>query len=697
MIFRIAIDAGGTFTDGVLMKDDGNAVISKAHTTPKDPTIGTMTCIGNLARELGLPLKDVLAETRTIVHGTTLALNVVATRSGGKMGTVATKGHRLRITFPHVAKGEWGEQKRDMYDFHYDAPRSLTNNYLMTEVDERINGRGEVLMPLDEEDVRRAVGYLKEQKVEAIAVTLMHSAVNPKHEQRIGEIISEEYPEAFVALSSTILPIVGEVERWSTTMFSAYVASSITGYVSRIREVLKAEGFQGELLFVQSNGGVATPDVVLRNPATLLRSGPAPGPSLGLALAQAHDTNNVLSVDMGGTSFDVAVVHDGVVDIVQQQLIDAKKFALPSVDVFAAGAGGGSIAFIDASGRLQVGPKSAGGFPGPACYGKGGEEPTVTDANMVLGYLDPEYFLGGETKLRKDLAEKAIKERVAEPLGLSVIEAAAAIYDIINARMAAATDLTFARRGYDPRDFTLCAAGGAAPVHAIRIMEELRIPRAIIPRVAPAYCAYGMLFSDLKHDYQRTYWAETAKVDLTKLQELYSEMEREAIATLKREGIAESEIAIEKSMEVRYYGQFRQRVAKVPAGPFTAESLEAVIDNFHAVHNSTVGYADPEYPTEIVRLHLSGIGMTAKPKIPRIARTKGDIDKSVKGTRNAYFGGYGVIRTNVYDGDKLRAGDTLRGPCIVEERFTTFILPPNAYGEIDSMGNYVATTKKAEV
>ena len=691
MTFRVAIDAGGTFTDGILMNERGEAVTAKAHTTPKDPTIGTMNCISKLASQTGITVNDLLGQTVTVVHGTTLATNVVATRSGAKMGTIATKGYRLRMTFPQVAKADWVEQKRDMYDFRYDAPKPLTRNYLMTEVKERVNCRGEVLASLSEADVRKAVKYLKGQGVESIAVMLLFSPLYPKHEQMIAKIVKKEYPGIHVALSSVVLPVIGEVERWSTTMFSAYVAPAVAGYVSKLKGILKKEGFKGELLFIQSNGGTATTDIVIENPASILLSGPAAGPSLGLALGLTHDIKNVLSVDMGGTSFDVGVVHDGIVDIVQQQIIDAKKYAMPSVDVTAAGAGGGSIAYIDPSGRLQVGPQSAGASPGPACYGQGGENPTVTDANVILGYLDPNYFLGGESKLRKDLAEKAIKEKIATPLSLSALEAAAAIYNVINARMASATDVVFAKRGYDPRDFTLCAAGGAAPVHAVRIMEELGIKRLIIPKVAPIYCAFGMLFCDLKHDYQRAYLSETAKADLGRINKLYREMEKEAVETLRRESVAEKDVIIEKSMEVRYYGQFRQRIAKVPVGPVTKESLTAAINNFHEVHKNTVGYADPNYPTEIVRLHLSGIAKISKPQLKEIPRSRGNISEALKGTRKAYFAGHGFIATKVYDGDKLLAGDALEGPCIIEERFTTFVVPPKVVTKVDNGGNYITT------
>ena len=692
MAYRISVDAGGTFTDGVLVDQNGEAITAKAHTTPRDPAVGTLNCLGKLAEMAGTSLAALLSRTGTIIHGTTLATNVVATRSGAKMGTIATKGFRTRMVFQQVPKSDWVEQQVDMYDFRIDPPAPLTRTYLMTEVEERVNAEGKVLLPLNEDSVREAVRHLKKQQVESIAVLLMFSPLYPKHEQRVAEIIAEEYPGVYVALSSTVLPVIGEFDRWSTTMFSAYVAPAVSGYVANISRILEKQGFNGQLLFIQSNGGTATPDVIVENPATLLLSGPAAGPSLGLAVGLRHGLKNVLSVDMGGTSFDVGVAHDGTVDTVQMKVIDWKKFCLPTVDVSAIGAGGGSIAYIDSTGRLDVGPKSAGASPGPACYGQGGANPTVTDANVVLGYVDPDFFLGGEVKLRKDLAEKAIREKIAEPLGLGVTEAAAAIYDIINAKMSSGTDVTFAKRGYDPRDFTLCAAGGAAPVHAVKLSQEMRIEKLIVPKVAPTYCAFGMMFSDLKHDYQRAYEVETAHADLDKINELFGEMEALARETLAREGIAEQDVTIEKSLEARYYGQFRQRMARVPAGPVTKESLQKALGNFHENHRAALGYADPNYPTEIVRLHLAGSARLPKPELKTRGKGgDGGVSRALKGKRRAYFSGPGFLEVEVYDGDRLVPGDALRGPCIVEERFTTFVLPPGAATEVDRSGNYITT------
>ncbi|MBE2245007.1 MAG: hydantoinase/oxoprolinase family protein [Burkholderiaceae bacterium] len=694
MGYRISVDSGGTFTDGVLTDEHGTALMRKAHTTPHDPTLGTLDCIGKLAEARGVSLGELLAQTQSVVLGTTMATNVVATLSGPRMGTIATRGYRLRMAFPQVSKVEWREGPQDMYDFRTEPPQPLTPYHLMTEVDERVDFRGEVLTPVDEADVRRAARELAAQDVSTVAVMLLHSHVNPAHERRVAEILAEEAPQMQVTLSSSVLPVAGETERWGTAMFCAYIAPVVRAFVARIGGLLEKNGFKGQLLFIQSNGGIATPEIVAENPAVLLLSGPAAGPSLGRALGAEHGYSNVLSVDMGGTSFDIGVVHDGTVDTVKQKIIDGKKFALPCVDVTAIGAGGGSIAYVDQAGRLQVGPKSAGANPGPACYGKGGEQPTVTDANVVLGYIDPGFFLGGTTKLRKDLSEKVIRERIAEPLGLSVPEAAAAIYEVINANMASGTDVAFAKRGYDPRDFALVAAGGAAAVHAVRIMQELRIRKLIVPKVAPTYCAYGMQFCDVRHDFQRSYHAETDKADCERIDALLAGMEREARDTLRREGVAEAAMVIRRSIEMRYYGQFRERAAPLADGPVTAASLQGALQAFHRVHEQTVGYSDAAYPTEIVRLHVSGGTATQAPSLQPVPPATG-LDAARKGRRPAWFSGQGFVDTPVYDGDRLGAGAVVEGPAIVEETFTTFVLPPGARTQVDRHGHFVTTAQEA--
>lgn len=694
MAFRVSIDNGGTFTDGILINDNGETITAKTHTTPKDLTLGTIECIASLAELSGITLEELLKKTNTIILGTTLATNIVATGSGALLGAITTKGYRDRMSFLHVAKADLaGDRKAtsaELFSFRSEYPKPLNRRYLTIDVPERVNYKGEVLIPLDEGEVRKAVASLKEQEVESIAVMLLFSHKYPAHERRIEEIIREDYPQAYVSISSDVLPVMGEVARWSTTMFSAYVAPKVIEYVSRIKNILEQKGFRGGLVFMQSNGGIATAEIICENPASLLLSGPAAGPSLGLDIARKYNVENVVTADMGGTSFDVSLIPEGQINVTQKKVIDGKKFGLFAVDVNAIGAGGGSIAWVDnLTGRLDVGPQSAGAFPGPACYGNGGTEPTIADANVILGYIDPGYFLGGHTPLRKDLAENAVYEKIAVPLGLTLPDAAAAIYDVVNAKMAGAIDVVFSKGGFDPREFTLCAAGGAMPVHASRIIEELSIKNFIVPKVAPVFCAFGMLYADLRHNFTRPYHCDEGEIDISEAKALFTEMEKEAIDTLQREGIEKEDIIIERSMDLRYKGQRRELTAIVPDTDMRDEFILSTIDVFHKQHRKIIGYCDPEFPIEIVRLHLAGISCVSPPKTKEIDQGKNDISNALKGKRKVYFKEIMDFKdVHVYDGDRLLAGNIIEGPCIVEEKMTTLVIPPKRRIRVDRHGNY---------
>jgi len=696
MTFRISVDSGGTFTDGVVMNEQGQVITSKASTTPRNLIVGTVACLSKLASLSGTALDDLLGQTNVIVHGTTMATNLVVSRNGAKLGTITTKGYKDRMLFLQVAKGELGGDIKagvdELFSFRMDPPVPLTRRYLMTEVEERVNHKGEVLIPLNEDDARKAVAYLKEQGVESIAVILLFSHLYPDHERRMEEIIKETFPEAHVSLSSNVLPMTGEVGRWSTTMFCSYVAPKTVDYIYRLEKLLKDKGFKGQLVFMQSNGGVATPELICENPATLLASGPAAGPLTSLALARELHVKNVVSIDMGGTSFDVGPIAEGQSRLVRMKVIEGMKYCLPSIDVITIGAGGGSIAWIDPGGILQVGPQSAGAVPGPASYGLDGTEPTVTDADIVLGYIDPEYFLGGEMKLRKDLAEKAIKEKIAAPLGLDVPQAAAAIYDIVNAKMAGIIRVVFSRRGYDPREFILCAAGGAGGIHSARIMEELDIGGLLIPKIAPVYCAFGMMYADLRHSFTRPYVCEAAKANLDNINVLYEEMEKEAMEALQREGVAKKDVRIVRTMDMRYYGQVREQNVQVPDGKdgkVTSEALNTIADRFHEMHRKIIGYSHTKYPTEIVRLYLEGIGQLETPRLQEISRDGNDASRAVKGTRKVFFReSDDFVDTKIYDGDMLLANNILKGPCIIEEKMTTIVVPPKITIKVDTYGDY---------
>lgn len=685
MSFRVGIDTGGTFTDAISVDEKGSMITAKVPTTPQDLSVGTINAIDALARMNNLDRRQFLSQVASIVHGTTLGNNIIITRSGPKLGLIATKGHPDAIHLRRVPK-------EDMFNWRIPFPEPLVSRYLRVEVEERIDSRGNVKTPLNEDSVHKAVAYLRKLKVESIVVALLFSFLYPAHERRIGEIIKEDYPEASVTLSSTILPAIGEYERGSTAVISAYIAPAIVNYTQTLEAFLEKEGFQGQFLFMQNNGGVQTGEIAMEKAATLAMSGPAAGPPAAIRVGKLHGEQNLLSIDMGGTSFDIAIIDKGNFLTKTESLIAEQRFSLPVIDISSIGAGGGSIAWFDRAETLRIGPKSAGAVPGPACYGIGGEAATVTDADVVLGYISPDFFLGGEVKLRKDLAEKVIKEKVADHLGMSTAEAAAAIYKVSNSVMADGVSHTFTKRGYDPRDFVLCAAGAAGPTCALKIAQELSISRVLIPKYAPIYCAFGMLGVDLRHDYTRFYHTVKEAIDFDHLKKLYEEMDAEGLAVLAKEGIAKERQDLVRSMQVRYFGQFRDVEVPWPSGPINDKAIAAGAANFHRRHREVYGYSDENYPIEFMGFGLSAIGKLPSIKLKEIMHGNKDSSSALKGERDAYFEeSKGFVKTKVYDGDKLMCHNVLEGPCIVEERMTNIVIPPTFKMRVDEYGNYITS------
>ncbi len=682
MGFRVGIDIGGTFTDAISVDDNGTTQTAKSSTTPDNLIVGAAKVLDGLADRNSMNRKDFLSQVTTIVHGTTTGTNIIHTRIGPKMGMLCTKGHRDVIQIRQVPKEE-------MYDWKQDFPEVLVPRYLRKEVTERIDKNGKVWTPLDEDSVREATEFLKKLKVESIVVVFLYSFLDPSHERRTREIINEVYPEVDVTISSDVLPVIGEYERASTAIINAFIAPEINKYTKQIQSFLEEEGFNGQFLYIQNNGGVETADVALEKPATLAMSGPAAGPSAAISVGKLHNEDNLLSIDMGGTSFDIAIVNDGTFLTKTESLIEGHRFSLPVIDVSAIGAGGGSLAWFDVTGTLRVGPKSAGADPGPACYGKS-EEPAITDADVVLGYIDPDYFLGGEIKIDKSLSEKAIKEKVADRLGLSIEKGAASMYRIINSVMADAVSYTFTRRGYDPRDYVICSGGAAGGVHALQIARELGIKKVFIPKYAPIYCAYGMLGVDLKHDFTRYYTIPGDHLDLERVKKLYKEMEDEGLAVLAKEGIAEENRELVRTMNVQYFGQFRGLEVDWPSGPITEESIAEGLKNFHKEHKARYGHSDEDYPYMFTSWGLSAIGKITPVSVKAVEKGAVDASNAVKAKRQAYFD-EAFIETTIYDGDKLKADNIMEGPCIIEERMTNIVVPPGSTASVDDYGNYTAT------
>lgn len=683
MSFRVGIDTGGTFTDAVSVDKDGSLVFYKTPTTPDDLSQGTINAIKGLAKIYNMDLRQFLCQVTTIVHGTTQGTNVIITRNGPKMGLITTKGHEDCLRLRRVIK-------ENMWDWRCPFPEPLIPRYLYVGVKERVDSHGNVIKPLDEDSIHEAITYLKKMKVESIVVSLLWSFMHPEHELRVREIINKDYPEANVTLSHEILPQLGEYERTSTTVISAYTEPSIAAYIELLTDFLTNSGFSGSLLLMQNNGGVESAEIGVEKAATLATSGPTAGPPSALYIGSVHGEKNLLSVDMGGTSFDIAIIDNGRFITKTESLIAEQRFSLPVIDVDSVGAGGGSIAWFDASGTLHVGPKSAGANPGPACYGIGGEEATTTDACVVLGYVSPDYFLGGEIKLYQELAEKAIKENVASRLDISVPEAAYAMYKISNSVMSDGISHSFTKHGYDPRDFVMVAAGAAGPVMAINIAEDIGISRIMIPKFAANYCAFGMLVVDLRHDFTRFYHADRDTLDIDEVKQLYKGMKAEAVELLNRESVPEKNRVLVYTMQVKYWGQFRDVSVSWPGERINKAEIEEGMINFHQRHKELYGFSDEKYPVEIMGFGLSAIGKADQAKLKKIQDGTKDASGALKGVREAYFEtSNGFTKTKVYNGDKLLCHNVVEGPSVIEETTTTVVIPPGYTMIVDEYGNYI--------
>jgi len=684
---RIGIDIGGTFTDLFVVEADGKGQIYKSPTTPWDPSEGLLSGLQKAADTNGESLESFLNETSTIVHGTTIATNAVLTRQGAKTGFLTNRGFRDLLNMRRGIRSRQNDSK-------YAPPTPLVPRDRVLTVRGRIDTTGTELLALNEDDVRAAAREFREQGVEAIAVSYLWSFLNPAHEQRTAEILSEELPEVFVTLSSDVLPQIRAYERHSTTALNAFVGPKLRDYLANIEQQLADRGFDGSLLIVQSNGGVMSPEFASQMGATALMSGPAAGPEAALQYALRHGTDNVITVDMGGTSFDVALVRDGEPLLTSDSEIGGYRVALPMLDIHTVGAGGGSLVWVDSGGILRVGPQSATANPGPACYGRGGENPTTTDADLLMGYLNPQAFGDGAFSLDVEAARKAVEEKVAKPLGLSVPEAVQGIYRVVNATMAEAINEVSVKRGFDPREFTLVVAGGAGPIHAAPIAQELGISRIIVPRESSVFCAVGTLLTDLKHMYARTFVSDMAAIDLDRVSSIYREMRDEALETLRSENVDPKNIDLIFTADLRYIGQFDE--IEVPIsfdGQLLSENIAELIADFERKHESLNGYTMPGEPTELINVGLTAYGRTTKPALLEEESAGPDPSQAHLGTREAIFSGKS-IQADIYAGLELRRDNRIVGPAIIEQPTTTIVLIEGYEMTVDAEGNYVIEPAK---
>lgn len=681
---RIAVDVGGTFTDLVVADQDGRLREFKAPSTPADPSRAVFDALGRAAAAHGVSTTQLLAACHSFVHGTTVGTNAMLQATGARLGMLATAGFRDVLG---VRRGK----RAYMWDYRSPHPPELVERALRLGVRERIDSAGRAVVALDEGDVRKACARLRAEAVDAVVVCFMNSYLNDVHERRAAVLAREELPGTLVFCSAEVLPLMGEYERFSTAVVNAYVAPRTIRYLSRLQRDLAAGGLAAKLLVMESTGGVIDLAMCEDRPVLTVLSGPAAAAPAAQLFGECLEEPNVVLFDMGGTSCDVVLVKDGVPAHTDELQVAGYDIALPAVDVVTIGAGGGTIAWVDAGGFLHAGPRSAGADPGPACYGKGGTEPTVTDANLALGRLSPTNFLGGEIRLDENLARQAIGKNIAQPLGLTVPQAALAIVRLVNQNMIEAIKMLSVERGHDPRKFALIAAGGAGGLHAGALARELEMREAYLPRQASVCCTVGMLHSDIRHDLLQSYFARLTPESLGEAARQLETLRRTGQERLESEGFTPAAMEFHSMLGLRYAGQQWQIPIEVP-WPLGSEFLPRLVARFNERHEELYGSRDLASNIEVVDLRLTAIGPTTKLKIWHDTAPAEWTRREATATRPVFFDdGAAAVAAGVYDGRQLRAGDVLAGPAVVEETTTTLVVAPGEEVRVDRFGNYRLT------
>jgi len=679
-MWSIGTDTGGTFTDLVALDDEGNISVAKTPSTPPNFEQGVV----NAVREVGVARDDI----RVLHHGTTVTTNALLTRTGAKTGVICTEGFRDILYIRNGSRGE-------AYEINWDPPEPLVARHNRLPVRERVSADGEVIEPLNEDDVREAGELFKKRGIEAIAVCFIHSYANPSHEQRAVEILREVYPDAYVCASADVLPEPPEFPRTSTTVANAFVGPVLDRYMAQLESAVRELGYEGSVRIMHSGGGNMTPATALRLPVRTATSGPAAGVMAAAMITKAAGRQNSVSLDMGGTSADIATILDGKPTVTVDQTIEwGLPVGFPAVDLIAIGAGGGSIAWIDDAGAPHVGPQSAGALPGPACYQRGGVEPTTTDANLVLGRQREESLLGGGMTMDASLARKAIQERFAEPLGLSVEEAAEGIIRIANENMAHGIRRMTINRGLDPREFSLVAFGGAGPMHCAEIAQALEMPEVIVPAHPGTTSALGLLAVDTRHDLVQAYTHAFDAIDPADVDERLNALETEARNLLKAEGFEDDAIEVSRFVDIRYIGQIRALTLAADAKPFDADAQREVADRFHREYEKEFKYAVPDLPIETKALRVSAVGTTAKPELIAAEATTGTAEDAKVAERDVWFNG-SAHSTPFYAREKLTTGVQFDGPAIIEQYDSTTVVPPGAHVAVDGVGNLIVTLGSA--
>jgi N-methylhydantoinase A len=690
----IGFDVGGTFTDIVAVGNDGQLAVRKVLSTPVDYSDGICKGLGDMIKEGAVSPE----EARHLVHAATVATNTVITRTGAKVGLITTEGFRDvleigRLRYPRL------------YDMNMDKPIPLVPRHLRMGVIERMDYLGNVVTELDWESVESAIGHLLENDVESIAICLLNAYANPLHEQRIARHLSEVSPQVELSVSSEVLPEIKEYERTSTTVINAYIKPVVARYISNLEKRLDQMGLEAPITVMQSSGGTVRTDFVKQRPVYAIESGPAAGAVGAATLGKHLGINNIIAFDMGGTTAKTCLIENAIPRLASEYEVGGELnighrllrgggylLRVPAIDLAEIGAGGGSIAWIDRGGVLRVGPQSAGADPGPACYQRGGTVATVTDANVALGYLNPEYLVGGELQIDRELAMRAVAETIAEPLKLAPEEAALGIHTIVNSSMVRAVRAVSSEIGRDPGEFMLLAFGGSGPVHAATLAREANMPEVIVPPAPGVFSAVGLLLSTVEHQYVQTFWRELGKVNTELLEETFQSLEREAQETLLGEGFTAQQIELERFVDMRYPGQTSEILITVPPDRHGAQLLEELENSFHWEHENSYGYRSLEgEAVEIVNIRLRARGLSDDEFSPEdLFKASRQVSNSIASghtARQAYFGeANGWIETDVLGRDELNESPT-QGPLIIEEYDATIVVPPEASAHVDPANN----------
>jgi len=688
--YRLGIDAGGTFTDFVLADKSGNIKIYKTLSTPDDPTKAIEDGLKIISEDLEINPSDIISQSDLCINGTTVGLNALIQHKGSPVGLICTEGHEdsIEIRLGHKEDGY-------RYDPDYPPAVMLSPRFLRKGIRERILSNGKVKISINEDDVREACKIFVDEGVNSIAISFIWSVLNPSHEIIAEKIVREMMPNAFITVGSRLYPQIREYTRTSTAVTNAYLSPTLKSYVSAINEYFISLGGENNVRYFQSNGGLATGDVMTDRSVYAINSGPASAPIAGLSIANPFKYKNVITVDMGGTSFDITLTKGGSTNLNKNVDFLRYRIGVPMIHVETLGAGGGSIAWIDEMGLLQVGPQSAGANPGPACYSKGGEKPTVSDANLVLGYLNPDGLIGGKLPLNYENAFSSIEKNIAKPLGMEVEKAAYGIFTIVNSNMVNGIRRVTVERGYDPRDFVLVAGGGATGAHITALAKEMGIDTVIVSKLSSGLCAYGQIISDVKYNYMATIPTRLDSIKAAeKINKTFKEIESKGIEHLNKDGFEEKKINTYRSLEMRYVGQIHECTVNIDFFEITEETLQNIKEAFHNRHEELYTYSEKDSPVELVNIESTIYGRIDRPNYSEL-ENKGQINDALKISRNLIFSEKGnVLKTPVYDGNKLSPGNLIDGPAVVEEDTTTLVIENGWFLELHKSGTYIIKRKK---